>query len=101
MGGVGVDLENLRSPPEPVPGELLRRQLGAREVRDPALGARKPRDALAIHRLPHVPTDLILGSHPVPETVDAIASAILERASIPPQTRLRTRFGAGAGGRGT
>src|SRR5262249_62214976 len=90
-------------------GELLGSQLGAGEVGDPALGSRKARDPLAVHRLPDVAADLILGPHQVVEETDAIASGILERAPgagqaggpNPPQTRLRNPIGEGAGGRGS
>src|SRR3990170_3284654 len=60
---VGVRLDHLGALPGPMPGEPLRRELGAGEVGDPALGPWKARDALAIHRLPHGPPDLVLGTH--------------------------------------
>src|SRR5436190_16265627 len=44
-------------------GELLGGQLGAREVGDATLGARKSRHALAFHRSPYGASHLVLGAH--------------------------------------
>ena len=63
-GESGLALITLGALPEPVAGELLGGQLGAGEVRDPALGAREARDALAVHRLPDRLANLVLGAHP-------------------------------------
>jgi hypothetical protein len=60
---VGVGLDHPGALPEPVPGQLLGRQLGAGEVRNPSLGTGEAGDALAIHRLPDLLADLILGAH--------------------------------------
>src|SRR3954451_308617 len=87
LGRIRVDLENLGALPETVAAQLLGREFRTREVRDPALGAGKPRDALAIHGLPDVSADLILGPHQVREMVVGIASGILSGGPMRAATR--------------
>src|SRR4029077_20545954 len=79
---VRVDLDDLRSLPEAMSGELLGRELGAGEIRDPALRPREAGDALPVHRLPNVPADLVLRPHQAAIMVDDIASRILRAARL-------------------
>ena len=98
---VRVHLDHLGALPEPVAGELLGRELGAGEVRDPALGPGKAGDPLAVHRLPDVPADLVLGPHQVRIAVGDMASghpragaqtrAVHTQRALRYVTRARTR----------
>ena len=62
------------------PGELLGCQSRTGEVGDAALGAGEARDALAVHRLPDLLPDLVLGTHE-PETYRRPMAARMAPAS--------------------
>ncbi len=87
LGRVGVGLDHPGPLPEPVAGELLGRQLRPGEVRDPPLGARKAGHALAVHRLPDLLADLVLGAH----AAKHIRPATATRKRICREERLRGR----------